>query len=159
MTITSTIKLRGRGATTGQSPSSLVAGEIAINEVDQKIFHRSAAGAVNHQLICGLKQNRQSGNYTCVMDDAGGHIYHPSADTTARNWTIPANSSVPYKIGTTLTFVNQNGAGTISILITDDTMRLAGSGATGTRTLVANGFATAIKVETNEWLISGRGLT
>lgn len=106
-----------------------------------------------------LPQNSKSAAYTCVLADSGKHILHPAADTTARNFTIPANASVAYPVGTVLTFVNQNAAGTISILITSDTMRLAGAGTAGTRTLAANGIATAIKITTTEWLISGSGLT
>jgi hypothetical protein len=78
---------------------------------------------------------------------------------TARTWTIDSNANVAYALGDTITFVNQNGAGVITIAITSDTMRLAGPGTTGNRTLAANGIATAIKVATTEWLISGTGLT
>ena len=106
-----------------------------------------------------IPQNSQSANYTCVLTDAGDHILHPSADTTARTFTIPANSSVPYPIGTAITFVNQNGAGVVTIAITTDTMRLAGAGTTGSRTLAANGVATALKIAATEWIISGVGLT
>lgn len=106
-----------------------------------------------------VPQNSQSAAYTLVASDAGKHIFHPSADTTARIWTIPANASVAYPIGTAITFVNQNGAGTITIAITSDTMRLAGAGTTGSRTLAANGVATALKVASTEWIISGTGLT
>ena len=38
-------------------------------------------------------------------------------------------------------------------------MRLAGVGTTGSRTLPANGIATAVKVASTEWLISGVGLS
>lgn len=107
----------------------------------------------------GIPQNSQSANYTLALGDAGKHILHPSADTTARSFTIPANASVAYPVGTAVTFVNQNGAGVVTISITTDTMRLAGSGTTGSRTLAANGIATAIKVSSTEWLISGTGLT
>jgi hypothetical protein len=106
-----------------------------------------------------IPQVSQSAAYTLVATDSGKHILHPSADTTARTFTIPANSSVPYKIGTAITFVNQNGAGTLTIAITTDTMRLAGAGTTGSRTLAANGVATAIKLTSTEWIISGVGLT
>jgi len=106
-----------------------------------------------------IPQNSQSAAYTLVAADSGKHIFHPSADTTARTWTIPANSSVPFAIGTAVTFINQNGAGVITIAITTDTMRLAGAGTTGSRTLAANGVATAIKVTSTEWIISGTGLT
>ena len=121
---------------------------------------RSATSAAIAGLaIYAIPQNSQSTAYTLVLGDAGKHIFHPSADVTARTWTIPANASVAFAIGSTATFVNQNAAGVISIAITTDTMRLAGAGTTGTRTLAANGIATALKVTATEWLISGTGLT
>ncbi|MDP3625010.1 MAG: hypothetical protein Q8S12_00320 [Hydrogenophaga sp.] len=106
-----------------------------------------------------IPQNSQSTAYTLVLGDAGKHILHPSADTTARVFTIPANSSVAFPVGTVVTFVNQNAAGAITIAITTDTMRLAGAGTTGSRTLAANGIATALKLTSTEWIISGTGLT
>lgn len=106
-----------------------------------------------------IKQISKSTAYTLVLADEGKHIFHPSADTTARIWTIPANSSVAFSVGTAITFVNQNGAGVITIAVTTDTMRLAVDGTTGSRTLAANGVATALKVTETEWIISGSGLT
>lgn len=106
-----------------------------------------------------LPQNSQSGAYTTVLDDQGKHLLHPSADTTARTFTIDSNANVAYPVGTAITFVNQASAGTLTIAITSDTMRLAGAGTTGSRTLAANGVATALKVATTEWIISGTGLT
>jgi len=106
-----------------------------------------------------IPQNSQSAAYTAVLGDAGKHIYHPSADTTARIFTIPANASVAYTIGTTLTFVNDTSAGVVTIAITSDTLVLAGAGTTGSRTLAANGIATAIKVTATRWMISGTGLS
>ena len=109
--------------------------------------------------IRSIPQNSRSAAYTLVSADAGLHIYHPSADTTARIWTIPANASVAFPIGSALTFVNDNAAGVITIAITTDTMRLAGAGTTGSRTLAANGIATAIKMTATTWQINGTGLT
>lgn len=106
-----------------------------------------------------IPQNSQSTAYTTVLSDAGKHIYHPSADTTARIWTIDSNSNVAYPIGTVLTFINDNSGGVITIAITSDTMRLAGAGTTGSRTLAANGIATATKLTSTSWIISGVGLT
>ncbi|MGP1678835.1 MAG: hypothetical protein ACTS6J_16975 [Burkholderiales bacterium] len=104
-------------------------------------------------------QNSQSAAYTLVAADSGKQIYHPIADTAARIWTIPANSSVPFPIGTVVTFINDNAAGAITIAITTDTLRLAGSGATGSRTLAANGIATAVKITATSWQINGTNLT
>lgn len=107
-----------------------------------------------------IRQLIKTANYTLTLADAGRHILHPGTDTTARTFTIPENASVPYEIGTAITFVNQNGTGgVVTIAITSDTMRLAGSGTTGSRTLARNGVATALKIAATEWIISGAGLT
>jgi hypothetical protein len=115
--------------------------------------------ALDAKAAVGVPQNSQSTAYTLVLSDANKHILHPSADTTARIITIPANSSVAFPVGTAVTFINQNAAGVMTIAITTDTMRLAGAGTTGSRTLAANGMATALKITSTEWIISGTGLT
>lgn len=107
----------------------------------------------------GIPQNSKSADYTLVASDAGKHIYHPAADTSTRTWTIPANASVAYDIGTTVTFVNDLGAGAILIAITSDTLVLADNGSTGTRSLAAPGVATAVKVAATRWMISGTNVT
>lgn len=106
----------------------------------------------------GIPQNSQSANYTLVAGDAGKHILHPSGGGASDIFTIPANASVAYAIGTAITFVNRD-SNAVSIAITTDTMYLAGTTTTGTRTLAQNGVATAIKVESTVWIISGSGLT
>jgi hypothetical protein len=115
-----------------------------------------ATGATGSNAMAG---NSKSAAYTTVLADANGLILHPSADTTARVFTIASNASVAYPLNTAITFVNQNGAGVLTIAIATDTMRLAGAGTTGSRTLAANGIATAVKVTTTEWIINGTGLT
>lgn len=115
--------------------------------------------AYDAQLSSLVRQNSQSAAYTTVLTDSGKHILHPSADTTARTFTIDSNANVAYSIGTAITFVNQHSGGVITIAITSDTMRLAGTGSTGNRTLAADGIATALKITSTEWIISGTGLT
>jgi hypothetical protein len=102
--------------------------------------------------------NSQSAAYTAVLADSGKVIFHPSTDANARTFTIPANSSVAYPIGTALTFINMTAA-VVSIAITTDTMYLSSAGTTGTRSLAIYGSATAIKMTSTTWLISGSGLT
>ena len=101
--------------------------------------------------------NSQSADYTLVLADSGKTILHPVADDNARTFTIPANSSVAYPVGTVITFVNL--INTVTIAITSDTMYLAGDGTTGSRTLAAYGVASAVKVASTTWVISGNGLT
>lgn len=104
-----------------------------------------------------IPQNSQSTAYTAVLADNGKHILHPIGDNNARTFTIPANSSVAYPIGTCLTFVNM--INTVTISITTDTLYLSGAGTTGSRTLAAYGTASAIKITSTSWIISGAGLT
>ena len=106
-----------------------------------------------------LPQNVQSSSYTLVSTDAGKHILHPTADTTARTFTIPSNAAVPFPIGTTITVINQYNAGLLTISINSDVMRIADSGLTGSRTLSANGICNIIKVTNTEWFINGVGLS
>jgi len=105
-----------------------------------------------------IPQNSQSAAYTLVLADAGKHIFHPSSDANARTFTIPANSSVAYPIGTAITFINMTSQ-VVTIAITSDTMYLSSAGTTGSRSLAQYGSATAIKITSTNWLISGSGLT
>lgn len=109
-------------------------------------------------IMGSIPQNSQTAAYTFVLADAGKHILHPSADTAARVFTIPANASVPFPVGTVITIVNQNAAGVITLSITSDVMRWAPSGTTGSRTIAANGTATLLKLSATEWLVTGLGL-
>ena len=98
-----------------------------------------------------------SAAYPIVLTDAGTALLHPTADNNPRTFTIPANGAIAFPVGTCLTFVNQINV--LTIAITSDTMTLSGAGTTGSRTLAASGSATAFKVSTTEWIISGTGLS
>jgi hypothetical protein len=78
--------------------------------------------------------NSQSADYTLVLADSGKTILHPVADDNARTFTV-------------------------TIAITTDTMYLANDGDTGNRTLAEYGMASAMKVDSTSWIISGNGLT
>jgi len=105
-----------------------------------------------------VPENLQSANYTTVLADAGKFLYHPASDANARTITIASNASVAYTIGTVISFINLS-ANALTIAIATDTMYLAGPGTTGSRTLAQYGCATALKVDTTTWIISGTGLT
>lgn len=104
-----------------------------------------------------IPQNSKSADYTAVIADRGCHIFHPVGDNNPRTFTIPANASVAFAVGTAITFVNK--INTLTIAITSDTLTWAEDGSTGSRTLAANGIATALKITSTEWLISGTGLS
>ena len=132
----------------------------------QTLTNKTISGADNTLTVDGtdsvgfrnIPQNSQSAAYTLVLADAGKHIFHPSGDANARTFTIPANSSVAYPIGTAITFINMTSQA-VTIAITTDTMYLSSAGTTGSRTLAQYGSATAIKITSTNWLISGSGLT
>jgi hypothetical protein len=105
-----------------------------------------------------MPPNPQSAAYTLVIGDAGKLILHPAADTNARTFTIPADSSVPFPAGTAITFVNETSQN-LTIAINTDTLVLGGTTTTGSRTLAQNGIATAVKVTSTKWIITGTGLT
>jgi hypothetical protein len=102
-----------------------------------------------------VPQNLQSTSYVTVAADSGKHLFTSTGSIT---FTIAANASVAYPIGTAITFVNTN-ASSITIAINSDTMTLAGGTNTGSRTLAQNGVATALKITSTSWLINGTGLT
>ena len=102
--------------------------------------------------------NSQSAAYTLVLADSGKTILHPSSDANARTFTIPSNASVAYPVGTIITFINMTSQ-VVTIAITTDTMNLSPAGTTGSRSLAQYGSATALKITSTNWLISGSGLT
>ena len=104
----------------------------------------------------GIPQSATATTATLAIDDAGKHIY---VTTNSQTITIPANATVAYPIGTTIDFIAGASATTVTIAIDTDTMYLAGTGTTGSRTLAAHGMATAVKVAATTWYISGYGLT
>lgn len=125
--------------------------------VGDAVFIAADAPTARTAMGVDIPQNSKSADYTLVLGDAFKHILHPAADTNDRTFTIPANASVAFPVGTAVTFVNE--VNTVTIAITSDTLVLAGAGTTGSRTLAANGMATAIKITSTKWMISGTGLS
>jgi hypothetical protein len=102
-------------------------------------------------------QNLQNGNYGLLLSDRGKSILHNNA--AGHTYTIPANGSVAFPVGTTIVISNTNAGGTVTIAITTDTLTWAANGSTGSRTLAANGICSIHKQTSTGWLISGTGLT
>ena len=154
--ISGVLKGNGTAISAAVSGTDYVAPGGALSTPSSGILSNCTVDGTNSVGFRNIPQNIQSANYTLVLADSGKHIYRGSG--TAATWTIPANSSVAYPIGTALTFINLS-ATSVNIAITSDTMYLSSAGTTGTRTLAQFGSATAIKVASTFWLISGSGLT
>jgi hypothetical protein len=99
-------------------------------------------------------QNSQGGP---GLTDVGKHWFH--TDSGAVTYYIDGN--VPFPIGSVLTFINDSGAGDVTITATGTSLVLAGTGFVASLSvkLAADGIATAIKTTTSKWLINGVGLT
>lgn len=78
---------------------------------------------------------------------------------TAYTYTIPANASVAFPIGTVITVFNNNATSNITVAITSDTLRLAGGTSVGSRTVAPYALCTLYKVAATEWWASGVGVT
>lgn len=103
----------------------------------------------------GIPQNvTTTGPATIAAADAGKHIY----STATRTLTIDSDANLALPVGTTITFIAAAGA-TVTIAITADTLIYAGPGTTGSRTLAPHGMATAVKITSTSWIISGVGLS
>ena len=105
-----------------------------------------------------VPQNGQSTAYTTVLADAGKLISHPSTDANARTFTI--DNGVAYPLGTVISFSNMTTQN-VTINLSSGTLYWSNTSpvGTGSRTLGQYGLATAVKIETNVWFISGSQLT
>ena len=145
----------GTGATTaGAALTSLGAAASGANTditaLDQDVTI-TATGTIATDTIGyrGLPQNSQTASYTLALSDQGKMV-----NTTTGGVVIPANGSVAFPIGATIVVFNNSGSNQ-TISITTDTIRLAGTATTGSRTLAQYGLATCVKVAATTWVISG----
>jgi hypothetical protein len=104
-----------------------------------------------------LTINAQTGTtYTPALTDANALVTLNNA--SAISVTIPTNASVAYPIGTQISFAWITGAGqpTISAVTPGTTTILSTGGTSASPKLrVANTVATALKIATDTWLVTG----
>ncbi|MDE2098329.1 MAG: hypothetical protein KGL39_13835 [Patescibacteria group bacterium] len=115
------------------------------------------AGGTQQQIgFLGTPINVQNTNYTLVLADSGKTVY--TNNSTTVTWTIPANSSVAYPLGTIITLVNDSPV-SITLTINSDTLIWVPTGATGSRTIATYGRGVLQKVGATRWWLSGLGIT
>jgi len=148
LTLGSTVSSIGNLTLTNVTISS---GNVTANVANSTIDGSNTVG----YLI--VPQNSQSASYNVLLADTGRHLYHPIGQAAA-TYTIPANSNVAFAVGAALTFINLS-ANAVTVAVTTDTMYLSSAGTTGNRTLAQYGIATAVKITSTSWIISGSGLT
>ncbi len=127
---------------------------------DLLIYNHTTGTAFANGVELGFReipQNLQNATYTFALTDRGKSI--GKDNTTAYTYTIPANGTVAFPVGSAITVFNGNATSNITIAINSDTLRLAGTTTTGSRTLAPWGVCTLLKISSTVWLASGSGLT
>lgn len=137
------------------NPTALV-GKTAANGVASTFMRSDAAPAIN-PVILDIPQNVQNADYQFALADRGEHVYH--TDANPYNWTIPANATTAFPVGSAVTLVNDGTADVTIVAAGGVTIVEAGTGTTGDRTLPQFAMATILKVGTDRWYITGVGVT
>ena len=97
--------------------------------------------------------NHNAATYTLVADDAGKLVREA---TNSANITIPQNV---FSAGDMISVFNVSTGDNTITQGTGTTLYNTGDGATGNRTLAAKGVCTIVCTDTNEFIISGSGLS
>lgn len=131
-------------------------GHLAVNALDSTVVDdASIAQLIGYK---GKPQVLKNANASFGLADRSKHWYHN--DGVAYTWTIPANASIPFPIGTEIHLVcAASGAANITLAITSDTLTWLPSGGTGSRTLGQYASGKLIKVEATRWVLDGVGIT
>ena len=98
-----------------------------------------------------VPQNAQTGAYVLVAGDAGKHISITTGGVTV-------NASV-FSVGDAVSIYNNSSSDQTVTQGTSVTLRLAGDGTTGNKTLAGYGLCTVLCVASNEFVIAGTGLS
>lgn len=105
----------------------------------------------------GMPVNTHDADVTFALTDAGHLQRH--TDATARAWTIPANATVAFPIGTVLPFRNV-GTGVVTLTRAGGvTLRIAGASTDQNVAVAQWGMGALVKEDTNTWVASGTGLS
>lgn len=104
----------------------------------------------------GLPASSQSQGsaITLALADAG-----KSVPNTSGGWSIPDNTSIAFPVGTVIELFNNSGSSQNIAMAGTDTLRLAGTGTTGTRALAQYGSAILTKRTSTMWTVGGAGVS
>ena len=97
-----------------------------------------------------MNHSNKTSNYTLVAGDDQRLI------TTNSDITVPQNV---FSSGDAITIFNSANANHDIFQGSGTTLRLGGTGTTGDRTLASKGIATIVCVASNEFVITGAGLS
>lgn len=136
--------------------TTTIDGPAALGTVDSTVVDNAlVAQPIGYK---GKPQVLKNANASFGLSDRSKHWYHN--DGSAYTWTIPANASVAFPIGSEIHLVcAASAAANITLAITTDTLTWLPSGGTGSRTLGQYASGKLIKVESTRWVLDGVGIT
>lgn len=115
---------------------------------------RDAGGTAWPVGFRNIPSNAQTSAYVLALADVGKCV-----DITTGGVTVPANATVAFAIGDTVSIYNNSASSQTITAASGVTLRLAGTAQTGSRTLAAYGWVSVRKIASDTWVISGAGLT
>lgn len=134
--------------TTARTTDPVTPGSIEIHKVSNPQGPQGATGPAGPS---DIPQNSQTSAYTLVAGDNGKHV-----NITTGGVTVPSGV---FSAGNVVSIYNDSGSSQTITQGSGVTLRLAGSATTGNRTLAQYGLCSALCVGSNEFIISGAGLT
>lgn len=146
------IPIRHKRGTSNPSASDFAStAELLVNTTDGGLFTKTDGGVVVEIAAADIPQNSQTSSYTLVIGDNGKHI-----NTTTGGVTVPSGV---FSAGNVVSIYNDSSSNQTITQAASVTLRLAGTATTGNRTLAQYGLVTVLCVASNEFVISGAGLT
>ena len=148
----------GSGATATYILCDGSTGKVALHHYGTQKFETHASGVTVTGVISDsdgnvrdIPQNSKTAAYTLVVGDAGKHI-----NITTGGVTVPSGV---FSTGDAVTIYNDSSSDQTVTQGSSVTLRSAGTADTGNRTLAQRGICTLLCVASNEFVISGAGLS
>lgn len=116
-----------------------------------------AASDTSQQGYLDQITNNQSGNYTLALTDRNKTVWN--GNNTGITYTIPANATTAFPLGTQITIINDATAGMTLARAVGVAQILASTATDQDVTIASRGMAFLRKIDTNRWYVSGTGLT
>lgn len=143
----STINVNGLGPVSiiNQDGSALYLGQLQANEFSLIIYKGTGFVLIDFGLLPTI--NTKNTNYTFAIGDANNIVL--TNDSLPHTWTVPANATVAFPIGTSISLIASPGSVTLAA---GGGVTLQGYGGEAAPLTINSGFATVItKIGTNTW--------
>lgn len=151
-TMTGTLNLPSNGLTVGANQLAVSGGNVGIG-TSSPAAKLDVTGDIQDSIgnVRDVPQNTQTGAYTLVAADNGKHI-----SITTGGVTVPSGV---FSAGDTVTIYNDSASDQTITQGASVTMYQVGTANTGNRTLAQRGLCTVLCVDSNEFVITGGGLS